>query len=116
MSLRVSVSLVVLAGLAFLLAVGAGCGDCVASVGWVRLGGLEIAGCGSCSSTSDLASAGAIGNFCGLGYLDGCGLGFGAVWCSERLLARALVSIGSRFAWLLLRALRRDVRRRWLAG
>ena len=51
-----------------------------------------------------------------LGGFDRCGLGFGAVRRSGCLLARASVSIGSMFAWLLLDGVRRDVRWRWLAG
>ena len=56
------------------------------------------------------------GDFDGLGGFNGCGHGFGAVGHSSFPLAHALVSIGSRFGWLLLSGVRCTVRLRCLAG
>ena len=53
---------------------------------------------------------GGLGGFDGLGGSDGCGHGLGAAQRSGCLLAFALVSIGSQFAWGFLGGVRLAVR------
>ena len=104
------------------MAVGAGCGYFCASVGWVRLGGSGVVGCGSSSSARGSASGGPVGVICGiggfgeLGEFDDRGHGFDAVGRSGCPSVCALVSSGSRFARLLLGGVLCVVRWRCLAG
>ena len=95
-----------------------------ASVGGVRLRGLEAVGRGSCLSApvvvklrvGPVGVISGLGSFGGLGGLDGCGHGFDAVKCGGCPLTCALVSRGSWFARFFLGQIRRFFRWRCPAG